>query len=333
MRVGRAAWSVLVLALGAAVVLVGSAGGPSASGRDSLQTASHRVVVRAPWGSGAGELGRRGGDESAPEGPMSFAPSPDGGVIVLDQANARVARWDAGGTFVGSIPIGADTFQDVALGPGGEIVLMDRLALRVVRVLSPNGTPQRDITLEGDGIPEGGGTTGLFVAPDGVWVEYEHGPTVRVADERLRPVAGRRVVPGRPWRSGAREMRGLARPAGPHEIEVWTVDAAVGAILSRASLAFQEPVARIVGLGAGDEGEAACAVHLLREDPARGFAVVVDRIEIVLMDGALAERRRISTEPSAEAWEQFKEFDVAPDGSVWRLVILDGGVEVRRWAP
>ena len=72
--------------------------------------ADPEVVVRADWGSAPGQLGRRGGDESAPEGPMSFAVAPDGGVWVLDQVNRRVVRFGGDGAYRDELPIGSDTF-------------------------------------------------------------------------------------------------------------------------------------------------------------------------------------------------------------------------------
>ena len=109
------------------------------------------------------------------------------------------------------------------------------------------------------------------------------------------------------------------------------VDPAADVITAQTTLDFDDPVARIAALGADAKGDVVCVVHLMREDPERGFAVVFESIEIVVMDSALAERRRIAARPSVGPWEQFRDFEVAPDGSVYQLILLEDGVEVRRW--
>jgi hypothetical protein len=293
--------------------------------------AKPEVVVRAEWGSGLGQLGRRGGDESAPEGPMSFAVTPGGEVWVLDQVNRRVVHFADDGRYLADVPIGLDTFQGLALAPSGELVLMDRLAARVVRVLSPDGAMLAEVPLEGVGIDEGGGATALFARDDGVWVEYDHSQSVRVLDAQWRAPAVRELLPGRPLGPGA--MSGQARRAGPAAVELRTVDRETDLALAETTLVLAEPVWRIAELAGDAQGNVALAVHLLREDPAREFAVAYEALAVLVLDGALVERRRVVTTPSVGGWEQWKEFEIAADGTIWQMAFVAGGVEVRRWRP
>src|SRR5215470_15081396 len=83
------------------------------------------IHLEARWGRGAGELGHKLGEE-APEGPMSLAVGKKGDLWVLDQVNSRVQHFDAAGKLAGSIPV-AETTQDLALGPRGELYTLDRL--------------------------------------------------------------------------------------------------------------------------------------------------------------------------------------------------------------
>lgn len=289
-----------------------------------------QIVVRAAWGSGDGQLGRRGGQESAPEGPMSFAITPADEVWVLDQVNRRLVRFDATGRPDRVLPIGSDTFQDVALAPGGEFVLLDRLAARLVRVLDPNGSTVAETPLEGHGIPEGGGTTALFARDDGVWVEYDHRRTVRVMGPQFEPLFFRNDHGGRAL---GPDILGFARRAGGGQVEVWTTDRKRDVVLAEAMLAFDEPVARIVTLAPAPQRGVVLAAHLMTEDPEREFRVVRESIEIRYLDASLAERRRLRTTPSAGAWEQFKELEVTADGALWQMAFVEQGVEVRRWRP
>jgi hypothetical protein len=285
------------------------------------------VVLRAAWGSGDGELGRQGGDESAPQGPMSFAVAPSGELLVLDQVNRRVARFDPHGRWLGAVPTGLDTFQDLALAPCGQLVLLDRLAAQLVRVLAPDGAVLAETQLLGPGIEEGGGTTALFSRDDGVWVEYDHRRSVRLLDAQFGEPFYRLERTGRPLANG---LQGHARLAGPAAVEVWTVDPARDVIGAQAELHYAAPVRRVAALAGDAQGRLVLAAHLWNEDPAT-FAVSDERLELRVLDAALAERRRFDTSPSVGAWEQFKEFEVTPDGTIWQLAFADPGVELRRW--
>jgi len=312
------------LAAGAALATL-LAGGTAAATTDQPE-----IVVRADWGSGDGELGRRGGQESAPEGPMSFAVTPAGEIWVLDQVNARLVRFDTAGRQDRSLPIGSDTFQDLALAPTGELVLLDRLAARLVRVLDPDGALRAETPLEGIGIAEGGGTTALFACDDGVWVEYDHRRTVQVMGAQFESLFFRKDHGGRPLGS---DVLGFARRAGGAQVELWTVDRKRDVVLAETLLTFDEPVARIVTLAAAPQNGVVVAVHGMSEDPAQDFRVVHETLEVRYLDAGLAERRRLQTAPSVGDWEQFKELEVSHDGTLWQLAFVAEGVEVRRWLP
>jgi hypothetical protein len=289
------------------------------------------VVVRAAWGPEPGQLGRRDADESAPEGPMSFVVAPAGDVWILDQVNARLVRFGADGRFEETIGIGSVTFQGLALGPGGELVLVDRLAARTVLVLASDGTRLGQVGLEGHGIPEGGGTTAVFARDDGVWIEYDHRRSVRVLDAQWRDPFYRRELPGRPVGPGA--VRGVAWREAPFSVGVQLFEGEAEAPRAETELRFEEPVRRIVELAGDGQGNVVLAVHLATEDPARGWATVHEALEVLVLDAALVERRRIVTSPSAGPWEQTKELEVRGDGTIWQMAFGEAGVEVRRWRP
>lgn len=328
MRATTGRWVRYATASTAGCVVVVLAAWPAAA---RAQQDVPEIVVRAPWGSAVGDLGRRGGDESAPEGPMSFAVTAEWDVWVLDQVNRRIVRYGAGGSVVDLLPVDLDTYQALAVAPGGELVLMDRLAAGIVRVIDPAGALLGEAPLVGPGIEEGGGTTALFAREDGIWVEYDHRRSVRVLDAGFREPAQRRVLPVRPLDAGT--AAGHARLAGPASVEVWTTDPAGDAVTAQRTIGFDEQVARIVTLASDDRGDIVLAVHLMTEDPARGFAVVHEALVVLVLDPALALRRRIVTAPSVGAWEQFEEFEVTADGAIWQMAFVEEGVEVRRWLP
>jgi hypothetical protein len=182
------------------------------------------LVFFAPWGSGEGRLGRRVAEESDPEGPMGFFVDDAGRAAVLDQVNSRVVLF-SDGKQIKEIGLPADTYQDLQLDEDGNLVVLDRLAQRSVDLFDSEGRQISHVQLEGSGVPEGGGTTAVFLRDDGVWVEVEHTSLVRVADARGRPDPDRPQVNGRfsadgAWLlSAAKEGRQsavvLARPTWP----------------------------------------------------------------------------------------------------------------------
>jgi hypothetical protein len=289
------------------------------------------LVVVAPWGDGDGELGRRGGDESNFEGPLSFAVSPAGEPYVLDQVNRRVARWSADGSRLDAVPLDSTTYQDLALAPCGELVLLDRLVARVVRAVALDGTVLGEAPVLGEGIPEGGGVTGVFARDDGVWLEYEHRWSVRVMDARFAPTFYRWAVPGRP--AGPGELHVGAERRAPEALDVWTVDRTAGQEVARATLRFAEPVDRIAGLGRDANGRLLLAAHSVVEGPAPSYEVLFSGFTVVVLGPELQERARWSAPESAGPWEQWDVFELAADGTVWQSAFAERGVEVRRGRP
>lgn len=200
----------------------GDAGAPAAPGASARPPEPSpgsadpaRVVARAAWGTHRGEVGRDRPDEANPEAPMSLTTAADGTLLVLDQVNGRIARFAPDGTPLDPFPLGVDAPQDLAVGADGTIAVLDRLASRRVALLGPDGRESGSLPLEGEGVPETGGVTGVFVDGEDVYVEREYGPLVRLGD--LRGAEGDRAeVPGRPSRDGRSYlMAGLIdAPAG-----------------------------------------------------------------------------------------------------------------------
>ncbi len=160
------------------------------------------VWMRARWGAGADELGRDRPNEGNPEAPMSLSTDGKGNVVILDQLNGRLTRFDRHGAHLGTAPLPLQAPQDLALARDGTTVVMDRLVDKSIAVMAPDGKLLGELPLVGKGLEEGGGATGVFVDGTDVWVEREHGPLVRVGDTRGKADAERPSVPGRPSRDG-----------------------------------------------------------------------------------------------------------------------------------
>ncbi len=171
-------------------------------------------VARAGWGSGRGELGRIRPDEANPEAPMSLAEGTDGSVVVLDQVNRRLVRFDREGEEAGTTPLSMEAPQDHAIAADGTTAVLDRLVDRTVTILSPDGQTLGSLPVEGEGIPEGGGVTAVMIDGEDVYVERENGPLVRIGDTSGRAADERAEIPGRPTRDGLSFLlAGLIEPA------------------------------------------------------------------------------------------------------------------------
>jgi hypothetical protein len=293
--------------------------------------AAGRVVVRAAWGSGPGQLGRRKDPESAPEGPMSLIADRRGDVLVLDQINHRIQRWSPAGAPLPPIAINGDTGQDFALGKNGTVIVLDRLAEQNLQFYAADGRPLGEVALRGAGIPEGGGTTGLFTDEDGnAWVEREHGPLTRVATADGNSDPARPSLPGRPSRDGRDFLSGAIADRAAGTAIVRALDAA-GQPLWQATVAFGAPLLYIVLLDSDAAGNVYVGAHVGHESTAPPYAIVDEQVIIAGLgpDGATRGALALPAAPSEE--EAFREFTVGDDGTIYRMLRSEAGVVVEAY--
>jgi len=288
------------------------------------------VVLRTSWGAAASDLGRRLPDEAAPEGPMSFAVAADGTVFVLDQVYERVQVYKAG-AHVRGIGLDADSYQDLALLDERTMVLMDRLVQRALVFFDTAGRRLATVPLEGEHLPEGGLTSGLFVHADGVWVEVEHRDLVKIATRDGRPAPDRVKLPGRFSIDGKRLLQ-AARDGSDGAVILRRSAEAPDAAPAMSQVRFTLPVLYLFQLTTDASGRVYLAAHLTRFADAPSFEVLDERRELVVLDASGAERERIVLEANAGAEEQLQSLRVTPDGSVYHLELDDLGVTLRRYA-
>jgi hypothetical protein len=154
------------------------------------------------WGSGPGELGRSAPQEGNAEAPMSLAVDGSGSAWIVDQVNGRLMKVDRSGATVSTVPLPVQAAQDIAVAKDGTMAVMDRLADKAVALVSPSGEVLGELKLQGKGLAEPGGATGVFIDGDDVYAEREHGDMVRLGSTRGVRDAERPEVPGRPSRDG-----------------------------------------------------------------------------------------------------------------------------------
>lgn len=295
----------------------------------ALGFAQATIGVRAPWGSGAGQVGHVRGIEGNPEGPMSFDVAADGRIAVLDQVNARVVVWQAGAV-VGSFAV-ARTAQDLCFaGPG--FAVLDRLGARSASVLDGIGRTLATVPLDASGSPllgEPGGVTALEARPDGLWLEVGHEQSWRIArlDGSTSTAA---EVSGRPGRAVGWVQAGRAGPRS-----VFVRSGGVGAAPAREwNVVFSLDVRAIRAAEQDAHGRTIVAAWLTERDAADPDRVVRDELHAVALDAAGREVARGVLDRTPEAVEEtFRSVRVDAQGGVWTLAARAAGLEVTRFAP
>ncbi len=287
------------------------------------------TVVTLPWGDGPGQVGHKIPEEGAPEGPMSFAVTADGRVLVLDQVNSRVQVLDPGQA-PAVIDLPADTYQDLDVTREGDVVVMDRLSRRSIETWGPDGRLLASASLEGPGVDEGGGVTGLFQRPDGTWIEVEHQRVVRVASTSGRPDPDRPVLPGRfssdgaTLLSAAKEGPGTALILGRPAVAPDTLPSLI------ARVAFDLPLAYLTALESDPVGRIYLAAVLIQPRPDAPHAALSAYQEIVVLAPGGQELGRARLPAPVGPEEQFRPVRLGADGHLYLLRCEPDGARLGR---
>jgi hypothetical protein len=262
---------------------------------------------------------------------MSLTVDGRGTLYVLDEVNHRVARFSKSGAPLPPVAVGGDTAQDLALGRHGEIALLDRLGEKNLQLFSPDGAPIGDVNLVGKGLPEAGGTTGLFSDRDGnFWVEREHTTLVRVALADGTSDAERPTAPGRPSRDGRQWLSGAIadRAAGTALVRGLDAD---GNVRWQELVSLGGPILYLTLLDSDGAGNVYLAGHTGRESAQPPYPLVGEELVIVGLGPEGAPRGMLALPASPPAAESYRELAIGDDGTIYRMVLTAGGVVVETY--
>ena len=274
------------------------------------------VVLAARWGSGRGELGRSRPQEGNPEGPMSFARTGDE-LLVLDQVNGRVARYDANGKLRATFET-TETTQDLTVAKDGTVALLDRLVDKTVRLVDRNGRPIGALPLPADRVEDPGLVTGVFVDGKDVYVEKEHGVLTRIGSTD-GSAADPAELTGRPSKDGALLLMAVLASAEAH-VTLNAFDRRAGSLRFARVIHFPRPARQIMLLDSDMRGKIYVGVlagspqmvHIACLDPGDGHAI-----------------GRLSVPTSATPEEAFRDFTIADDGTILLALRTEEGIEYR----
>ncbi len=287
------------------------------SAADEAGTASGHVLVAAKWGSARGQLGRDRPAEGNPEGPMSLVLA-GRDLLVLDQVNGRLARYDADGHLKGTSDAPA-TAQDLAVGKDGTVAMIDRLAGKTVTLVDANGRKIGELPL-GARVPEPGLVTAIVIDGKDVYAEKEHGALVLLGSTDGTPAGESIQLAGRPSKDGALLLTAgfSSKPAGRAYLNA--VNRSTTTLRFARQVSYPRPSHAIIlldsdakgmiylGIAAGEPGQA----HIACLDPGDGH--VVGRVVLPL---------------SHTPEESFRDFTVGDDGTIAFAVRGDDGIEYR----
>ena len=274
------------------------------------------VVLAARWGSGRGELGRSRPQEGNPEGPMSFARAGDD-LLVLDQVNGRVARYDANGKLRGTFEA-TETTQDLAVAKDGTVVLLDRLADKTVRLVDKNGRPLGALPLPPDRVEDPGLVTGVFVDGKDVYVEKEHGVLTRIGSTD-GSAADPAELTGRPTKDGTLLLMAVLASAEAH-VTLNAFDRRAGSLRFARVIQFPRPARQIMLLDSDMRGT--LYVGVLAGTPQLVHIACLDA-----GDGRVIGRLSVPTSATPE--EAFRDFTIADDGTILLALRTEEGIEYR----
>lgn len=285
-----------------------------------LRLSDGKIIVRAGWGSGPGQLGKL--DEASRPGPMDLAVADDGTLHVLDQVNRRIQRFTPAGASWPPLPLSAQTAEYIALSNQGVWVLSyeRQSAGHILELVGRSGVHKRQALAAGTDL-----ITGLFSDGEQVWIEQRHDRLTKVWPVKK---AGQAVL-GRPNRGepgqhllAARDAEGGVLLAGVIPMEgtfpMVTFKPADGA-----------EIVAIEGLRSDKAGRVYLALKLADRITSPGQDWVdVRRVCVVYRPGA----RPIIVEMAAElATDMNNYLAVGPGGGLFQLHTTEAGVLIRRW--
>lgn len=287
-------------------------------------------VASFTWGSGEGQLGKSAADESNPEGPMSLTVDALGNTWILDQVNNRLVKVGPDGKPLGTVPIPVQAAQDVAVTADGTALVLDRLVDKSVAVIGPDGKPKGELPIVGKGLEEGGASTGLFSDGNDVYVEREHGDSVRIGDSSGKASSDRPEVPGRPAGDNRTYLTAGIVDGQAGLVLVTAIDKQTQQHRFTRQLPLGQPV---VGLNALDADQSGIIyLGVIVEQPGSTPETPVFGVTLLCLDPTDGRPLAATQLPANSTPEEtFREVYVMPQGGVVVLLRTALGAELVRY--
>ncbi|HEU4383910.1 MAG TPA: carboxypeptidase regulatory-like domain-containing protein [Anaeromyxobacteraceae bacterium] len=299
--------------------LPGSAISPAVPGREQMW-------VRGSPGTAPGQFGLQGNparDDEDALGPPSFAVGPMGSLYVLDALNGRIQRFDPKGRPAAAFPLvrpggGAEVEADLAVGDDGQVLVFTGGEQPFLSQYDSAGR----LLLQGALPPSFRGVDFLFAGRPRPLFLMQNGQAVR-ADLGWSGLKAEGPLPGLP----VGELHLQAERSGRWVASLRFFTAS-GRLLRGVQLHSRVPISRVRLVGVNRRGEVVVAV-----DRAEGPDERAPQGEVLLLSvtpqGALTGSQSI---PPGDRRFEFREFAIAPDGSVVQMQSDAAEVRFVRWS-
>lgn len=300
------------------------------AGVPEARTGPGTVVANFGWGSGNGDLGRSRPDESNPEAPMSLTVDAQGQVWILDQVNGRLVKLDRSGKVIGTLPLTVQAGQDVVVAPDGTAMVLDRLVDKSIALLGADGKPRGELPILGKGLEEGGAVTGVFSDGKDVYVEREHGDSVKVGTTSGEASKDRPEIPGRPAGDGRTYLTAGIVDSQSGMVMVTAIDREPQQHRFTRQFSLGQPVLALNALDADRSG----IIYLGTVIELPGSTPELPQFSVALLcldplDGRPLAQTRWAANAMPE--ETFRELTVLPEGGVLYLERTPTGPRVVRY--
>lgn len=247
---------------------------------------------------------------------MSFARAGED-VLILDQINRRVVRYDAKGQVRDTFDT-SNTTQDIAVARDGTVALLDKQVDKSIRLVDKNGRSIATLSLPADRVPDPGLVTGVFVDGDDVYVEKEHGALTRIG--RIDgSAADAAELTGRPSKDGTLLLM-AAFSAREGRVNLNAFDRKVGSLRFARAIQFPQPTYQVVLLDTDAHGTIYIGVS-------GGRPEMVNVACLDPLDGHVLGRVALPTSDVPE--ESFRDFVIGDDGTILASIRTEEGISIR----
>jgi hypothetical protein len=252
------------------------------------------------------------------------------GVVVLDNVNRRIARFDAKGAPLPPIALDSDAAQDLTRARD-RVAVLDRLHDKRVTLYNPDGTPRATLPLAGAGLADPAAATGVFADHDGaLYVEREHGAWLPLADSAGDAARNHAPVPGRPTRDGHYLAAAIAdRAAGRATVTLFAAAAPPPAW--QVTIDFGAPILFIALLDGDAAGRVYIGAHTGHESATPPYAITDEALTVVALDANGREAGRFTLPAAPAREESFRDLYVGDDGTVYWMRRTAAGVVVEAY--
>lgn len=288
--------------------------------------APEQIWVRGSPGTGLGQLGLQGNpsrDDEDALGPPSFAVGPAGSLWVLDALNERVVRFDPRGKALasfalshpGDLPV---VEADIALSDEGHLFVFTAGDTPILSEYDAGGR----LLVAGALPPSFRGVAQLYASRGRPLFLMHNGQAVR-AELSWGGLRSEGPWPGLP----AGELYARAERTGRYRAAV-KLSSAEGRVRRSLQLHSRLPITGVRLVGVDRRGELVVAVD--RAEAGEGAAPLAEVLLLALSPlGQISGARAVP--PGARRFE-FREFSLAPDGSVVQMQSDAAEVRFVRWS-